>query len=420
MAQGPIPLIKVKGTHRQVGRQIGERIRPQLLRTIAWMRSALPPGVTWEDMLLKGRLCLAHSRSVYPQYVEEIEGVAEGAGHPFEEVFLTMCEELWEPAAWAPEAPSVYSDSPVALRGCTDFAARGGATLGGVTLVAHTNDTSPEAEEYLVILQVQAGDEPEFLGVSIGGLGFSAGFNAAGISMTGNAVACRDIRAGVPRLLLCRAILAARRIGEAVSTCLLPLRASNYNNVIADANGEVYSMEGSATDCEPIYIEDHVMAHANHYVSWPMRRFEANPHGIGNSIFRYYRGQRLLQENFGRLSPKLVQRIMADHVNYPGSICRHGQISKTVFSIVISLNELRAWIGLGNPCQTIYQEYTLDPWTPPKGWPRPVIRSRLKRARQTPVESSPVMEGTATAAGARPATPAALEGGSDRPKGEPR
>lgn len=363
MAANPIPVVEVRGTHRQVGQQIGERMQPTLRRMILRIREGLPSGVSWEDVLLKSQLYLAHSRAVYPQYIEELQGIAEGAGLPFEEVFLEVCEELWEPAAW-------HGGELGSARGCTDFAARGRATVDGSTLLAHTNDLVPEVEEDLVILKVQAGDEPEFLGVSVGGLGYSAGFNAAGISMTGNQVSCNDIRPGVPRLMIVRAILAARRLEEAMDACLLPQRASNYNNVIADANGEVYSMEGSATDCEPIYIEEDILAHANHYVSLPMRRFEADRNDISGSVIRHNRALRLLRENYGRLSPEMFQRLLADHVNYPASICKHGKETVTVFSLIINLNELRAWIGRGRPCQTTYFEHSLKPWTPPDDWPK--------------------------------------------------
>jgi len=359
MTLDPIPVIEVSGTHRQVGQHIGETMRPQVQCTMAQLRESLPPGVTWEDMLHKSQLCLVHSRAVYPQYVEELEGIAKGAGVSFEEVFLEMCEELWDTAAGRGGA-----------KGCTDFAARGRAVTDGATLLAHTNDLPPEAEKDLVILRIKAGDEPEFLGVSVGGLGFSAGFNAAGISMTGNEVTCNDIRLGVPRLLIVRAILAARRLGEAMDACLLPQRASNYNNIIGDANGEIFSMEGSATDCAPIYIEDDILAHANHYVSPPMRRFEAKRKDVSGSIIRHHRAMRLLRENYGQLSPERFQELLADHVNYPVSVCKHAGELVTVFSIIIHLNELRAWIGRGRPCQTTYYEYSLDPWAPPEDWPR--------------------------------------------------
>ncbi|MFZ5915439.1 MAG: C45 family autoproteolytic acyltransferase/hydrolase [Chloroflexota bacterium] len=358
VAAEPIPMIQARGTHHEVGCQIGAQIRPQVQSMLAHMRQDLPPDVTWQQMLDKSQLCLEPSRVVYPQYIDELAGIAKGADVPFEEVFLAMCEELWDAPMWR------------GRKGCTDLIARGPATADGHTLIAHTNDLGPEAEEGLVILKIQAGDEPEFLAVSPGGVGISAAFNAAGISLTGNQVDSHDVRPGVPRLLIVRAILAARRLGEALDTCLLPGRASSYNNIIADANGEVYSMEGSATDCEPIYIEGDILAHANHYTSPAMRPFEADRNTIGGSVIRHNRALRLLRQNFGRHSLELFRTLLADHADYPASICKHGLESVTAFSTILDLDELRAWIGRGRPCQTTFYEYTLEPWTPPQDWPR--------------------------------------------------
>jgi isopenicillin-N N-acyltransferase-like protein len=77
----------------------------------------------------------------------------------------------------------------------------------------------------------------------------------------------------------------------------------------------------------------------------------------------------LLRENRGQLTPELLQTLLADHANYPASICKHGLESVTVFSLIINLGELRAWIGRGRPCRTTYHEYSLEPWRPPDDWP---------------------------------------------------
>jgi isopenicillin-N N-acyltransferase-like protein len=362
----PIPVLEVSGSHREVGRQIGAKMAPALHRLASELRRGLPQGVRWTDVVRHSELYLAHSRAVYPQYVEEVAGLAEGADLAFEDLFPGLCEELWEPAAWQarasdPALPGV--GSPTRIGGCTDFAARGRAVADGSTLLAHTNDLEPAAEQDLILLKVQASDEPQFLAVSPGGLGYSAGFNAAGISLTGNQVSCNNIRPGVPRFLVVRAILAARRLEEAMDACLLPRRASSYNNVIADAHGEVYSMEGSATACVPIYIEGDILAHANHYVSPAMVCFEADPNDIGGSVIRHNRAMRLLRENYGRLSPDLFKQKLSDHQNYPGSICKHGLQTVTVFSLIINLNERRVWVGRGRPCETTYTEHVLEPWT---------------------------------------------------------
>lgn len=347
MPKRSFPLIEARGSHREVGQQIGEQCREQIQSMCATLRDELPPGVTWEAMLKESRLYLAHSRVVYPQYIEELEGIAEGAQVSFDEVFLTMCEELWESFAW---------------HGCTDMAARGKATADGTTLIAHTNDLLPKTEALLVILKVQAGDEPEFLGVSVGGIGISAGYNAAKISLSGNQLDSNDVRPGVPRLLVVRAILGAKTLNAALTHCLLPTRASSYNNVIADGSGEVYSMEGSATDMEAIYIKDDILAHANHYTAPAMRRFERDRSVIANSIIRHNRAEYLLRQHYGKLTPELFKTLLADHAGYPTSICKHGLETQTVFSMIVQVETLKAWIGRGHACETEYAEYQLEPY----------------------------------------------------------
>ena len=119
-------------------------------------------------------------------------------------------------------------------------------------------------------------------------------------------------------------------------------------------------MEGSATDCEPLYIDGDLLAHTNHYLSYPMRRFESDRSEIGGSIIRYNRAMRLLRQNYGQLTPELLKKLLADHADYPTSICKHGLETVTVFSMVINTNTLQAWIGPGRACQTKYTEYQLD------------------------------------------------------------
>ena len=238
--------------------------------------------------------------------------------------------------------------------------------IGDVSKKAKTIsiNVGPEGktESMLVLLKVQAGSEPEYLGVSVGGIAVSAGYNAAKISLTGNQLDSNDVRPGVPRLLIVRAILGSRTLSEAMTHCLLPTRASSYNNVLADGSGEVYSMEGSATDLEAIYIADDVMAHANHYVAPSMRRFERDRGVIANSIIRHNRADYLLRQNYGKLTPELFRTLLADHAGYPTSICKHGLESQTVFSIIVQVETLKSWIGRGHACETEYIEYQLQPY----------------------------------------------------------
>jgi len=133
MPPEPIAVFEASGTHRQVGQQIGEYCKPAVQRVMSEMRQGLPAGVPWEQLMRQAQVFLAPSRAAYPQYVEELAGIAEAAEVPFGELFLSMCEELWEKEMWR------------GARGCTDMAARGRATATGATLLAHTNDAAPAA-----------------------------------------------------------------------------------------------------------------------------------------------------------------------------------------------------------------------------------------------------------------------------------
>lgn len=336
----PIPIVHVKGSHYEVGYQLGTKLKNNLVRRV----ERLKKKEDWKKIKAEAELFLQYSKKYVPEYVTEIKGAADGAELELEELFPTICEEI---GSWGYEYTS----------GCSDLIASNDVTEDGSVLVAHNNDTSVSSQDYVTIIHYEVEGEPEIIAVGYGGLGISVGYNSAGISLTGNQVNSNDMRVGVPRMLLVRKILAAKRIGEAIDAAILKQRASNYNQVITDDNGEIYSIEGSATDYEPIYSTDGYLVHTNHYVSPWMRRFEFDPNRISGSLIRYNRGVRLLKNHLGKINVEKLKEFLCDHVNYPFSICRHDKRIKTTFSIIINLNTLTMWLAKGNPCEVKYNEY---------------------------------------------------------------
>jgi isopenicillin-N N-acyltransferase-like protein len=337
-----VPVIHVKGSHYEVGYQIGTKLKKNFLQEVGEMKE----DPHWPKIRTEAELFLAYSRKYLPEYVAEAEGAAAALGLEIADLFPTLCEELWD-------------ENYRFTKGCSDLIASNDVTADGSVLAAHNNDTSPSTQELVTIIHYQVDGEPEIVAVGYGGLGISVGYNSAGISLTGNQVDSTDMRVGVPRLLLVRKILAARTIGQAIDAAILKERASDYNQVITDRNGEIYSIEGSATDYAPLYSTDGYLVHTNHYVAPWMRKFEYDPHGITSSIVRYNRGVRLLKNNRGRITVDLLKQFLSDHVNHPGSICRHGTYVKTTFSVVINLTTGTMLLARGNPCEVKYNEYRL-------------------------------------------------------------
>jgi isopenicillin-N N-acyltransferase-like protein len=243
----PVPVIHVRGSHYEVGRQIGDRLKANLVREVADLKSLKD----WERIRAEASLFLAYSRKYVPEYVAEIQGAADAAGLAIEDLFPTVCEEI---------GGYGYPFT----RGCSDLIASGDVTADGSVLAAHNNDTGVSTQERVTIIHYEVDGEPGIVAVGYGGLGISVGYNSAGISLTGNQVDANDMRVGVPRFLLVRKILAARTVGDAIEAAILKERASDYNQVIADANGEIYSVEGSATDYAALYATDGYLVHTNH------------------------------------------------------------------------------------------------------------------------------------------------------------
>ena len=336
-----IPVVHVKGTHYEAGYQLGVQLKNNLIKEVEYLKKS----EDWEELKAESGMYLQYSKKYVPEYVAEIQGAADGAGLELEDLFPTICEEI---GSWG------YTYTI----GCSDLIASGDVTEDGSVLVAHNNDTSVATQDHVTIIHYAVEGEPEIIAVGYGGLGISVGYNSAGVSLTGNQVDSNDMKAGVPRMLLVRKILAAERIGEAIDAAILKQRASNYNQVITDANGEIYSIEGSATDYEALYAADGYLVHTNHYVSPRMRKFEFDPNSISGSLVRYNRGMRLLKNSRGAINVEKLKQFLTDHVNHPYGICRHGKRIKTTFSIIINLNTLTMWLAKGNPCEVKYNEYT--------------------------------------------------------------
>lgn len=343
-----IPIIHVKGTHYQVGYQIGTYMKKQLNEIIqGYKKEYNNTDIKWEDIRDKAKLFLEYSQKYMPEYVEEIKGASVASGVDMLDLFVEMCEEL-------------LLDNFTIKAGCTDLIASNDFTLNGSVLIAHNNDTLENEEKYAVVIHYQVEGEPEILALSYGGLGISFGFNSAGICLTGNELSMNDMKTGVPRLLLCRKILGSKTLKQAISAAIFQPRASNYNMIITDINGEIYDIEGSGSDQEIIYAKEGYLVHTNHYISDKMHSYEYDSQDIINSILRYNRADRLMKKNKGLITIDMLKEFLKDHINYPDSICSHTDYKTTVSSI-IDLTNKTMFLTKGNPCKSIYYKYTLYP-----------------------------------------------------------
>lgn len=345
MTNLPIPVIEGRGTPYQVGYQIGVAARESLHSQ--WEEMQRLYGAQWRHLKALAAPFAAATQEHLPRVMQELRGGAEGAGIPFDDLFLMSVEEL------------LYEE--VRGKGCSDLAAAPPATADGHVWLVHNNDLSRSTRDHLFITRFCVQGEPEIYAVTVGGLFISIGLNEAGIALTGNQLTANDSRVGVPRLLIVRELLAQRTLEGALDVALLPARASSYNNIIASRDGLVVNVEGSATAYALTTADaaNGTIVHTNHYLAPEMQRFEAEPHDVLQSAARCARARDYAEKYHGRIAFDVCARFSRDHVYAPWSVCRHAGESVTVFGAIIDLTELKLWLARGNPCQNEYVLYPL-------------------------------------------------------------
>jgi isopenicillin-N N-acyltransferase-like protein len=352
------PLVSVSGSHREMGRQIGETCRKQVTHSIESACQLLAESytqleLTWGAARIQAHKYLPFAQAHYPQYVEEMTGIAEGANVDFSDVVLVNTMEA-------------LTDDTLQLTHCTSFAVNDDRTVNRHVLLAHNEDWVPEDENDVFIIHANSRNECPFLAMTYGCLLPNVGFNAYGIAQLCDSVYPNDPRIGIPRVVAARAVLASQRLDKAIHYSLSPQRAAGYNHVLAHESGELYSVEVSSHHFALLYGEDGYIVHTNNYLAPAMQKVERKPEDLIGSRVRYFRALRLVKRQ-DRHNIESLQAILRDHVNFSNSICNHTvdasdplDRGKTINSMVIDLTACEMHIAWGNPCEKPFHTYQLD------------------------------------------------------------
>lgn len=240
---------RISGTPEATGRELGLLARPIFDAYMAQSRAWLAVS-RWRGSPFARQLRDAAQR-YFPAYVAELDAMADALGWPADDLFLWNCRgELIH------RVPD----------GCTTLAAP--TRDGG--LIAHNEDGDPYLHGRCFLVEVQPEGKPGFVSFyypgSLPGHTFAA--TRAGLAQAINNVRIREPRAGVPRMILARAVLDAATLDEALALLRDTPRASGFHHTIGgvQANGvRLYSVEATAQRCSIAPIEA-PSGHANHLI----------------------------------------------------------------------------------------------------------------------------------------------------------
>ncbi|RUV26814.1 C45 family peptidase, partial [Mesorhizobium sp. M5C.F.Ca.IN.020.32.2.1] len=201
MSYNPIPRICAKGDAFSIGIALGRA-------TASGFREHVLPTEAFQALYARWRgsdylqSLESAARTAYPRFVREIEGIAEGLEQDFDKVFLWNCRgDLRLPEHVSPKTKAI------AATGCTTLLipAKGDAPAA----IAHNEDGAVEFLGACCWVEVEPDEGPAWSSFMYPGWlpGNTFGLNEAGIVQTVNNITAHDLQPGVPRQIICRAIL---------------------------------------------------------------------------------------------------------------------------------------------------------------------------------------------------------------------
>jgi isopenicillin-N N-acyltransferase-like protein len=352
-----LKVVEASGNHYEMGCRYGAAC-PEIARLLDITRE-LFGGRDKVDSLLKKfiPLYLPAAEKYAPEIVEEMRGMAEGAKVSFEEIFfLNITYEI--------SVPSV-------MGGCTTFAATGEATANGEVIAGQNFDFIHPWEQFMVLLKMEPSSGPRIFAVTAAGCLGLIGCNSAGISVNLNLLKDRNSltpTGGVPTHIILRKIFTSENIAEAITAAGAAEGRAAKNYLVTSAQGDFVDMETTTNDMDIQYPERGIYTHANAFKADRFKSADMAPVFSPDSYIRAPRLFQLMEKHRGKLSVDVMKKLLEDHNNHPGSICRHqnpkaplpiAKMAKTLISIITLPKEQKAFISCGNPCENEYLEYKL-------------------------------------------------------------
>ncbi|MEV5979814.1 C45 family peptidase [Streptomyces sp. NPDC052114] len=385
MAPRTLPVIEISGTPTDRGRQYGEAVRPRIRAALTYYEEAFgrSAGLTWDRVTARAARWLDPVRAHAPHLVDEMRGIAEGAGVTLLDVLaLNARGEVIYDKSFADMTTEEGPAEEEPAEGCTSFAAYGEASGDGRVYAGQNWDWRAGVADTVVMLRVVQPPKPTLImQVEAGQIG-RQGANSAGIALNANGLGGRfDDAVGLPQTVVRRGVLDQATITDALDV-LCRTRAHIASNALLTCR------EGFAVDLETtpaghgwMYPTDGLLVHGNHYQAGVPAALAADYRPLSSdSLVRVPRAEQGLRALRSATGPdeslKLIKQAMSDHLGLPESLCTHPDPRRpavehwtTLVSSCVDLTGGDYHVTAGTPCDRDYQHLPWNLYDGPYGDP---------------------------------------------------
>ncbi len=361
-----VPLIEIHGPPRARGRQYGESARDRVRAACDLFVGIMARGGRpWAEVKQRAAGFAPQIEAYCADYLEELSGIAEGAGVEREALILLNARN---------ELMRERQSEDAARAECTSVVCLPSVTADGHLLHAQNWDYRQDCAELCLVLKVVPEEGPSLLSFTIAGGLARCGLSSAGIAITGNGLSAdRDsqaVRTGVPLALIRRRVLESALYADALAAVSAPPVAASNNMTVSSAEGDGDAINFEVTPGEAFWLvpQAGLLVHANHFKS-PAALAKLRDVGVARSPCSLYRDRRveaLLRPQVGRIDSQAVLTALSDRFGAPRAVCRSpiqradGSISMTVASIVMDVTAGRMWVRMSPWNSDTVAEYSLQ------------------------------------------------------------
>ncbi|MGP9783576.1 acyl-coenzyme A--6-aminopenicillanic-acid-acyltransferase form [Arthrobacter sp. MYb211] len=369
MEQLKLRTLEISGTPRERGRQYGQGAADLITKAISFYTEAFDQqlGRSWEGMRERAAAWVPLCAEKAPEIMEEIAGIAEGAGVQMLDILLLNLrgEVIYDAAA----LPAPDEDE---VEGCTSFALLDSASGDGHVYAGQNWDWRHGTRDTVLILRVVQDPLPTLImQVEAGQIG-RHGANSAGIALNANGLGGRFGTAlGLPQTFIRRMVLNQSEFADALNTLVRTKTHIASNALLTFADGFAIDVETTPGRSGWMYPTNGLLVHGNHYQAFiPAQLAESYQPVSVDSLFRVPRTEAGLSQvrmaTDSQQARQLIHQAMSDHLGYPESVCTHPDVRRpevrqwsTLLSSCIDLTTGEYFIAPGNPCTNDYQ---ILPW----------------------------------------------------------
>lgn len=352
--------VTVTGTPYEQGREQGEKFSSLISENVRNIKDSLrDSSLDMEQYRRMTEKNAAFLKSECPAQWEEMKGIAEGAGIPFEDILVINVPTYFMKNAFAQECSMILA--------CRE------ATADGLTYLIKNRDMDMMVHQVTVEYHYGDGDSV----TEVNGAGIitypAIGINSYGLTVTSTGfwspkteIVMSDINTSHIFVNLHHLLVSCRCVEDVLHTLDTYPRMNGLNIIAADRQRAVL-IETTRSGCLCQWADESgLLFRTNHYCLGEHIVQNPDMENYPSTFLRYERIEELLSGLYGKLRFQDLIRIMSDHKNGPvNAICRHsGPLAdtQTVSCSVAILEKGELYTTPGNPCEhLIYSKSILRP-----------------------------------------------------------